>query len=162
MFIIEPIKKEQATGELKILYKMIEKSMGFVPPHFELFASIDIEEMKEFMLYNQKMLTHPNIDKNILPHLRLAIAQKECRSYCINFNTTMLSQGEYILNARSELLKEKVLKALAKTNEFGKSDIAEVKKLGYTDKDLFDLLIYATNFMAKSKMIEIYLKEESK
>jgi len=157
MFIIEPIKKEEAKGELQLLYKMIERSMGFVPPHFELFASIDMEEMKEFMAYNQKMLTHPNIDKNILPHLRLAIAQKECRSYCINFNTTLLTQGEYALDARSQLLQ-----ALHRTREFGKNDIKELEKVGYTHKDLFDLLSYATNFMAKSKMIEIYLKEELK
>jgi len=47
MFIVDVIKKEDARGELKLLYKMIERSLGFVPPHFELFATIDIEAMKE-------------------------------------------------------------------------------------------------------------------
>ena len=36
MFIIEPIKVEEASGELKLLYKKIQKTLGFVPPHFEL------------------------------------------------------------------------------------------------------------------------------
>ena len=54
MFIIDVIKKEDAKGELKLLYSMIERSFGFVPPHFELFATIDMEAMKEFAVYNQK------------------------------------------------------------------------------------------------------------
>jgi hypothetical protein len=159
MFILEPIKKEDATGELKLLYKMIEKSLGFVPPHFELFATIDIESMKEFLAYNQKMLTHPVIDKNLLPHLRLAIAQKECRTYCVAFNTQMLESGEYKIDAKQELLMNKVLKSLYETQKFTQKDLEELKEIGFGDKDFFDLLSYASDFMAKSKMIEIYLKK---
>jgi hypothetical protein len=92
MFIVDVIKKEDATGELKSLYKMIEYSLGFVPPHFELFASIDIEAMKEFAQYNFKMMSHAKIDKNLLPFLRLEIAKRECRNYCINFNTQMVTK----------------------------------------------------------------------
>ena len=161
MFILDPIKKEDATGELKLLYKMIEKSLGFVPPHFELFATIDIESMKEFMAYNQKMLTHPAIDKNVLPHLRLAIAQKECRTYCVAFNTKMLEQGSYELDERQELLMNKVLKALNETQKFSEKDLHELKESGFSDRDFYDLLSYASNFMAKSKMIEVYLKKEA-
>jgi hypothetical protein len=32
MFIIDVIKKEDAKGELKLLYSMIERSLRFVPP----------------------------------------------------------------------------------------------------------------------------------
>jgi hypothetical protein len=159
MFILEPIKKEDATGELKLLYKMIEKSLGFVPPHFELFATIDIESMKEFLAYNQKMFIHPVIDKNLLPHLRLAIAQKECRTYCVAFNTKMLESGEYKIDAKQELLMDKVLKSFYETQQFTQKDLEELREIGFGDKDFFDLLSYASNFMAKSKMIEIYLKK---
>ena len=38
MFIIETIPPKEATGELKLLYRKIERVLGFVPPHFELFA----------------------------------------------------------------------------------------------------------------------------
>ncbi len=158
MFIIDVIKKEDAQGELKLLYKMIERSLGFVPPHFELFATIDIEAMKEFATYNVKMQSHETIDKNVLPHLRLAIAQKECRTYCVGFNTKMLEQGGFEINERQELLMQKVLKALQNTDEFDAEDISKLKEQGFSNKDLFDLLNYATNFMAKSKMIEVYLK----
>ena len=161
MFIIPVIKKEDAKGELKILYKMIERSLGFVPPHFELFATIDSEAMKEFVAYNQKMNQHENIDKNLLPHLRLAIAKKECRNYCIAFNSSILESCEYTIDLRQTLLKDMVLKSLNETENFGVKDIKKLNEAGFSDKDFFDLLSYAANFMAKSKMIEVYLKREA-
>jgi len=164
MFIIEPIKKENATGELKLLYKMIEKTLGFVPPHFELFATIDLRAMKEFLEYNHYMMNHENIDKNLLPYLRLEIAQRECRTYCISFNTDMLKKmgvedfSNPELDSKQLELMQKVLKAIYDSSVFGKTDIDELEKLGFVHKDFYDLLAYSTNFMAKSKMIEVYLK----
>ena len=158
MFIVDVIKKENAEGELKLLYKMIEKSLGFVPAHFELFATIDIEAMKEFVAYNQKMLIHKTIDKNLLPYLRLEIAQRECREYCTVFNTKMIKNMQEKYDEKQEILLQKVIKAIYHSSEFESKDLAEVREFGFSDKDFFDLLSYSTNFMAKSKMIEIYTK----
>jgi len=164
MFIIEPVKKEDSTGELKLLYRMIEKSMGFVPAHFELFASVDIESMKEFLEYNMKMLSHDSIDAELLPYLRLEIATRECRNYCINFNTELLKQRGVedfknpALEVKQIALMQKVLKAIYKSKDFSKMDLDELEEMGFVHKDFFDLLSYATNFMAKSKMIEVYRK----
>ena len=165
MFIVDVIKKEDATGELKSLYKMIEHSLGFVPPHFELFASIDIEAMKEFAQYNFKMMSHAKIDKNLLPFLRLEIAKRECRSYCINFNTQMVTKlmdGKKLpYDTNQELLLEKILKSLYETQIFTKDDLNTLKESGFSNRDFYDLLSYASNFMAKSKMIEVYLNKEA-
>jgi len=173
MFIIEPIKKEDARGELKLLYRMIERSLGFIPPHFELFASIDTKSMKEFLELNHFMMNHQKIDKDLLPFLRLYIAKKECRSYCIGFNTKILQgmniEQNFITNIENKLshvefetaqktLLFKVLKAIYEADKFGADDLQELDKLGFSNKDFFDLLSYAINFMAKSKMIEVYLK----
>ncbi|MEA1982664.1 MAG: hypothetical protein U9N39_03875 [Campylobacterota bacterium] len=165
MFLIDVIKKEQATGELKLLYKMIERSLGFVPPHFELFATIDIEAMKEFAAYNQKMAMHEKIDANLLPFLRLEIARKECREYCMAFNEKMVEalreRSEKPYDVKQERLLDKVLKALYETSTFTQEDLEELHKYGFNDKDFYDLLSYSVNFMAKSKMIDVYLKREA-
>ena len=173
MFIINPIKKEEATGELKLFYTTIEKALGFIPPHFELFATIDFQGMKEFYAYNQYMATHKKIDKKLLPFLRLYIANKECRSYCSHFNDEILKSmginqtilddiGNEIKNIPCEetqlTLLLKVIKALYDSNVFSKKDLEELYTMGYNDKDFFDLLNYASNFSSKSKMIEAYLK----
>jgi len=173
MFIIKTTKKEDATGELKLLYRMIEKILGFIPPHFELFATIDLKAMQEFVEYNKYMMIHKKIDSNLLPYLRLYIANKEDKSYCINFNTGMLlnmGAEKSILNNitdeinnipfsnEQKLLLSKVLKAIYKPAEFNKDDLVELYELKFDDKDFFDLLSYASNFMSKSKIIEVYLK----
>ncbi len=173
MFIIQPIKKEDATGELKLLYRMIERSLGFVPPHFELFATIDLKAMKEFAEYNRYMMTHEKINSDLLPYMRLYIANKECRNYCTNFNTSLLLKigaDEKLVNNivdeiqnipfedKQKTLLIKVLKALYKAENFNEDDLKELYALGFSDKDFFDLLSYASNFMSKSKMIEVYLK----
>ena len=52
----------------------------------------------------------------------------------------------------------KVLKALYTAEEFNENDLKELYAVGFSDKDYFDLLSYAANFMSKSKIIEAYLK----
>jgi len=173
MFIIEPIKAEEASGELKLLYKKIQKTLGFIPPHFELFATIDMQSLEEFVKYNLYFSKHPSIDAKILPFLRLCIAQKECRKYCIGFNTKILiSNGakqevlndicsnikELPFNMEQKLLLSKVIYAIYNADKFGSDDLKELYNVNFTDKDFYELLNYATNFMAKSKMIEIYMK----
>jgi len=173
LFIVKPIKVEEATGELKLLYTKIEKTLGFVPPHFEVFATIDMKSLKDFIEYNLYFAKHPNIDAKILPFLRLCIAQKECRKYCISFNTKLLIANgvdEHILNdiclnidklpfnTEQKLLLSKVIYAVYNADKFSKDDLEELYNVNFSDKDFYELLSYATNFMAKSKMIEVYIK----
>ena len=47
------------------------------------------------------------------------------------------------------------------TQLFGEDDLEELGRVGFSDKDFFDLLNYLTSFIAKSKMIEVYLKKEA-
>jgi len=173
MFIIKPITVQEARGELKLLYKKIQKSLGFVPPHFELFATIDAKSLMEFIEYNLYFKNHPNIDEVVLPYLRLCIAQKEGRAYCIDFNTKMLQKmgidsvmlknidahiSKLSLDERQKLLFAKVIYAIYNADEFGYNDLSELYNAGFSDKDFYELLGYATEFMAKSKMIEVYLQ----
>ena len=110
---------------------MIESTLGFVQPHFELFATIDLEAMKEFLEYNRYLMTHEKIDKDLLPYLRLNIAQKECRTYCIDFNTHMLKKmgiedfSNPTLDEKQLVLMQKVLKAMGITHE----DLIQLKEL---------------------------------
>ncbi len=173
MFILKPIKVEDATGELRLLYKKIEKTLGFVPPHFELFATINMESLKDFIEYNLYFVKHPKIDAKILPFLRLCIAQKECRKYCINFNTKLLMANginnkilddiclninNLPFNVEQKLLLSKVIYAIYNANKFNNDDLQELYNVNFSDKDFYELLNYATNFIAKSKMIEVYIK----
>ena len=159
MFIVDPIKKENATGELKVVLLAIERKMGFIPPHFELFAGIDLEGMKVFLQENIRLMEHERIDRNLLPYLRLEIARRECRNYCIHFNEKMLEQLQHPeLDDKQKTMLKTVQKAVYESQSFSAKDIAALEELGFTHKDFFDLFSYATSFMGKSKMIEAYVK----
>ncbi len=172
MFIINHKPLEEVSRELALTYRKIKKSLGFLPPHFELFGTIDPKALSEFIEYNLYFSKHKKIDESLLPFLRLYIAQKENRVYCKEFNTKILqAKGlklQFLQNIEQNIYKieldnkqivllNKVLYAIYNAREFGKSDLNELYNLGFSDKDFFDLLNYATNFLAKSKMIEIYL-----
>ncbi len=173
MFIVTSIKKDEAAGELKLLYKMIEKNLGFVPPHLELFGTIDMKALKEFVEYNRYFIAHKKIDNALLPFMRLYIAHKENRWYCKMFNTKLLLKMGVEKNVVKNIVNEmqnipfdnrqktlalKVLQALYHTKKFNSEDLQELYKLGFDNKDFFDLLSYCSNFTAKSKMIEVYLR----
>lgn len=169
MFIIPTVSKESATGRIKEIYEQMEEALGFLPPHTELFATLDIQGLEEFFALNIHLLKHPRIDADILPFLRLFIAQKECRGYCTTFNSKLLLvKRELLKNLQTTfhtipvektqcLLAQKVLQALYE--KFEKADLEELKAQGFEEQDFYDLLNYITIFMAKSKIIDIYLEK---
>lgn len=124
------------------------------------------------MEYNLSFIKHPKINADLLPFLRLYIAQKESKHYCIKFNTNILQlKGidkvlledidsnieEFPFDIEQKLLFSKVIYAIYNADSFRSDDLQELYDVGFSDKDFFELVNYATDFMAKSKMIEIYL-----
>jgi hypothetical protein len=172
MFIIKTISKEEATGEVKEIYEQMEAKLGFIPPHTNLFATLDIKGLKDFFALNMKLQNHERIDANILPFIRLYISQYECRNYCKMFNTKLLlaqkvkkdiikniNNGfdDIPLEENQKLMASKIMKALYE--KFDKNDIDELQANGFTQDDFYLILNYATIFMAKSKVIDIYLEK---
>lgn len=159
MFIIDPITKEDAGTELKVVLLQIERKMGFIPPHFALFASIDLEGMEAFLLENMFFMTHERIDADLMPYLRLEIAKKECRNYCIAFNEKLLDRMQHPqLDEKQTALQSAILKAIYDGKAFNADDIAVLEAIGFEHIDFFRLLRYCTNFIGLSRMIETYLK----
>lgn len=118
--------------------------------------------MKSFVQTNQKIRMHKKIDNNVLPYLRLEIAQKECRNYCVVFNTKMIETMKDVeIDKDQEFLKEKVMEAIYNPNTFGANDLSELESAGFSNEDFYDLLNYAISFMSKSKLIEVYLTKNT-
>lgn len=172
MFIINTISEENAQGEVKEVYEILKSTLGFLPPHTKLFATLDIEGLKEFVNFNIYLKNHPRIESELLlPFLRLYIAKQECRDYCSSFNTKLLLakkiKKEIIKNITTNfnnipipkkqiVLAQTVLQALF--SKIDKDDFQQLYNAGFHDQDFYDLLNYATQFTAKSKIIDIYLE----
>ncbi len=173
MFIIKTIEKEKHSNEVKKMLKIIERYLGFLPPHYELFATLNPQFLQEFLEFNNYMITHKRVDGNLLPYLRLYISKQECRSYCDDFNTKLLLKNgadkkllknivqnlqNIPFDDKQKILLRKVLKALYEAEHFNENDLDALYKIGFSDQDFFDLLSYGANFMSKSKLIDVYLK----
>jgi hypothetical protein len=61
-------------------------------------------------------------------------------------------------DTKQKLLLSKVIYAIYNADKFSSDDLEELYEADFSDKDFYELLSYATNFMAKSKMIEVYIK----
>jgi len=70
---------------------------------------------------------------------------------CLNINNLPF-------NVEQKLLLSKVIYAIYNANKFNNDDLQELYNVNFSDKDFYELLSYATNFIAKSKMIEVYIK----
>lgn len=174
MFTINTISNKDASDEVKNIYDKMTNILGFLPPHTQLFATLDLHGLKEFIDLNMYLHNHKVIDSKLLPFIRLYISTNECRGYCKKYNTKLLMalgiKKDFLRNItehfqdipfakNQKLLALKVIKAIYESNSFTKDDLEELYKEGFTDKDFYDVLNYATIFMAKSKIIDIYLKK---
>ncbi len=70
---------------------------------------------------------------------------------CLNINNLPF-------NVEQKLLLSNVIYAIYNANKFNNDDLQELYNVNFSDKDFYELLSYATNFIAKSKMIEVYIK----
>ena len=173
MFIIET---NNAFDESVLkLFRLLKREMGFIPEHFKLFATLDPKGFESFMQQHLFFKRHPNMGNLLLPLLRFTLAKKERREYCINLNATLLEKAgietkqlreieayyEALIGKEQSTLLQTALKALYQTKSFSRDDIDDLKTYGFDHHDFYQLLNYATTFLAKTKMIEVYLRKKA-
>lgn len=163
---------EEATGALKTLYDEIAQKFGVVAPHMRLHATYALDDMKCFIAPMKMTRNHPTIPLAWFALLRLYIATKEQYPYCIELNTHMLHTldiddemiGAFLddiytapLDRPLLLLLEKSLKSIYDSHHFDKKDFSQLYDAGFTDKVIYEMVVYATNFSGIAKRLNTYL-----
>jgi len=169
MFII---KTNPAEETLPIL-KKIKRSIGTIPPHFELFATINPKRFEMFINEIFYLSMHKTINPDFFALLRFFIAAKEDFNYCYTFNKELLKSKNYTeetltkfendviclpLDERHQKLFLLALKAIENPNMFTKNDIDVIKKLNWSDSDVFDAIDHASFLYKFSKILKAYSK----
>ncbi len=167
MFIYQPT----LTYEMEIILENIKKELGLVPPHFKFLISVNPKKFQLFMQEIKYLLNHPNINPDFFAMLRLFIANRENFTYCISFNTKLLLAKGYSrdilkrlkedieqipLDAKHKLLAQKAIKAIYESKEFKLCDIEELKKLSWSDSDIYDAIDHASFLFKNAKIIQSY------
>ena len=165
MFI--KISNQEQAVELKEINLKIEKLFGTVPPNLELIGNIDVNILKDFLVYVSKLINHKTINPDYFAFLRLFIANQEDFKYCIRFNTKLLQSRNYEMKVinnskldlskipfddKHKLLAIKSIKAIFDSKNFKQNDFNELYKIGWSDKDIFDSIEH-TGFMLRNGRI---------
>ncbi|MEA1880117.1 MAG: hypothetical protein U9N11_05700 [Campylobacterota bacterium] len=170
MFIIEP----SLNREMKILLRGIKQKVGHIPPHFELFATINPTRFKMFVEEITYLSTHANIDPDFFTLLRYTVASDNSFEYCIKLNQVLLLAKGYTLeqlhllegtqktlplDERHQALFDVVMTALCRAEDFTIEVIDALKILDWSDADILDAVDHGAFLFRFSKVIKAYSKD---
>jgi len=170
MFMIEPTPNI----EMKVLLRGIRQKLGHVPPHFELFATINPTRFKMFLEEINYLTNHPHIQSDFFTLLRYTIASDNGFIYCINLNRAFLLAKGYTLeqlnglegtekklplDERHQALLDAVMKAVYTPEDFTLEVIDALKILDWCDADIFDAVDHGAFLFRFSKVLKAYSKD---
>lgn len=166
MTLIATIKPEQATGKVAEIYGQMQQAIGRVPNAFQLYSA------SPAVLENQWANTgyyfqHPTLGLPLLASIRMLVSQTNECDYCIGFNEALLIERAGFTpeqtaaakrNPADAPLPEKdkamllfVLKATHTPKAVGAADLDGLRRLGWTERDIFD----AVNHGARNVAVDI-------
>ena len=170
MFIIEP----NPNKEMKILLRGIRQKLGQVPPHWELFATINPSRFKMFLEEINYLTSHPHIQSDFFTLLRYTIAVDNGFTYCINLNRAWLLAKGYTLeqlhklegtqkilplDERHQALFDAVMKAVYTPEDFTAELTDALKILDWDDADIFDAVDHGAFLFRASKVLKAYSRD---
>lgn len=166
MSIISTVAAEDATGQVAQVYGQVDQALGRLPNAMKLFsASPDVLTMQwqHIGYYFQ----HPTLSFPLLASIRMLVSQDNDCAYCIGMNEGMLIErcgftpeqtAAAKRNPADTPLPEKdkamllfVLKATQSPKAVTAGDLDALRKLGWSDRDIFD----AVNHGARNVAVDI-------
>lgn len=163
------VSEKDATGDVKKVYSEIKQAWGMVPIIMKQF-SLSPELLRNQWSFYKITAKNKNFDEKMMTIMRMLIADKNSCDYCVSFNKGMLLNmfkmpvaelKEAIENPNSVKLDTKqkamflfLLKSTNSPHDTTKSDIDNLTKLGWSDKDIFEGVKITTNMVGVTLMIE--------
>ena len=170
-----PIPPEEATGKLQEAYAELEAMLGSIMPHVQLHATHALEDMKCFTDPMKLSRNHPDIPLIWFALMRLHVAFRDDFPYCKALNAKMLrglgvedamleryleNIDEAPLDERLILLLKKAIKSIYDSHHFDREDFEELYRAGFTDKTIYDAIVYSTGFSGIARRLNTYLVKE--
>ncbi|BAN34374.1 hypothetical protein SCD_n00526 [Sulfuricella denitrificans skB26] len=163
MSIISTVAPEHTEGKVAELYGQIQQMMGRVPNAFQMYSSSPalLEQQIQHISY---FMQHPTLSFPLLAMVRMLVSQNNDCQYCIGLNEGMLIQRvgltvEQVAAIRRDPAnaplpdKDKamlllVLKATKTPKSVDKSDLDQLRALGWSDGDIMDAVYHGARNVA--------------
>jgi len=169
--IIEP---QDATGTVKNIFEMSQKRFGYIPNAIRM-QSINPDTIQFFAGLSKYFVHESRLSEKFRLIANESIAKKDSCEYCVSMMQGALHNKFGIdkealaniiddpstapLEADEKALLTFILKVVEDSNSTTKEDIKELNDLGWSDKDIFDAVNFATQ-MVKTHMMLNALKIE--
>lgn len=170
MSIIKTVKPEEATGKVADIYQRFINMMGFVPNAFLLRSS-----SPELLQGQANSLgyywNHESLSSKLQAFIRLTTSVTHKCEYCVNMNTGLLMRAgvtpEEIeatkadpskapLDEKDAAMLAFVVKVIKDSHSTNAEDLENLRKLGWTDKDILDATWHATSQVASDLLFNAF------
>ncbi len=147
---IKQVTKDEAKGEVKIIYQDIEKKMGMIPNIFQNMGNSPVA-LKAFLNLNEAA-GQTSLSPKIREQLALIVAQTNNCNYCLSAHTLIgkmvgLPDQELLLARQGEAKDPKTQAILKFAQNVVKNkaqvtnqDVSALKAAGVTDGELVDIV----------------------
>lgn len=175
MALIQTVSPEKAEGPIKEAYEMFMKNIGIIPKPMELLsASPTLFELQLRRIHY--FVNHPTLSFSLLAHIRYLVAHSLNYRFCVDFNKNMLKKqglteddlrkveadpSASMLEPKESAMLAFVVKSVKAPESVTAEDIANLKKLGWEDKDMVDALAQGVSMIDHSIMMQVFQMEQN-
>lgn len=174
MFMVQ--ENQTQKERLGKIYRKVKAIYGNLPPQMEFLGNIDADYVEGFLMSIIRLIKHPHIELNIFAFIRLHIAFREGYAYCKHFNSKLLLAQGYTQKILDEVVedianipfekREKALalfaiKAIYESQSCTQNDFDALYAMGWSQKDVFDLIEHAGTIFRNGRILEAYRIKEA-
>ena len=163
------VDTKEAKGEVKAVYDEITKAWGFVPIVLKQYSLNPKLLRTQWELY--KVLgDNKNFDPKMMTMMRMVLGESQECEYCVGLNKGMLlnmykvpmnevsalskNPSSAKLDAKNKAMFLFMIKAVKTPHETTAEEIANLKKLGWNDADIFEGVKSGTNVIVATTIID--------
>lgn len=161
---------KDAKGDVKAVYEEITKAWGFVPIVLKQYSLNPKILRTQWELYKE-LGNNKNFDPKMLTMMRMILGEAQECEYCTGLNKGMLlnmfkvPMDEVValskdassakLDAKQKAMLLFILKATKTPHDVTDTEIKNLTKLGWSDKDIFEGIKSGTNVIAATTIIDV-------
>ena len=163
------VESKDATGDVKAVYDEITAAWGFVPVVIKQYSVNPKLLRTQWELYRE-LMSNKNFDPKMQAMMRMLVSEKTDCKYCVGLNKGMLlNMFKLPMDEINALAKDPstaklddkqkamllfMLKVANTPHDTTAGEIASLKKLGWSDKDIFEGVKSAANMVSGAIVID--------
>jgi len=172
--LINPQVPTEDADKVAVIFKGIEEHLGFIPDGLRLY-SISPPLLETFVGTVGYFMSHPELSQELLAMIRYLVSTKSNCSFCMDFNKSILinlgKTPEQLQAARENasnapltdseiILLNIALAAIDNPEGVSKSDIEKAQGAGFTERNIFDAVVIASNNKAFTHVLRTFKVEQ--